>query len=162
TASELAAAGYQAGSMPTTIGWNYTTGTAGTAPLIVYMQNTADTTNTKSTTWTTAIGGMTLVHNGTMSVPASGPMDITMTGGSPFTYTGGGLYIAFDWGSYPGTLNTANRVFVTTAGTATTRFGISNTAAPASIANNFAIRPETRLNGALTTPNDVAVTAVYS
>ena len=50
-ASELAAAGYTSGSLPTTIGWNYQTGNgaAGSAPLIVYLQNTADTTNLKST-----------------------------------------------------------------------------------------------------------------
>ena len=103
TATELAAAGYTSGSSPTTIGWNYLQGptVAGSAPLIVYMQNTADTTNTKSTTWATAIATMTTVHNATTALPAAaGPFDIPFSGGSPFTYTGGGLYIAFDWGQY--------------------------------------------------------------
>src|SRR5690349_13349910 len=69
-ATELAAAGFTSGSSPTAIGWNYQTGgTAGSAPLIVYIQNTADTTNTKSTTWATAITGMTIVHNATTSLP---------------------------------------------------------------------------------------------
>ncbi len=100
---QLAAAGYANGATPTSIGWNYATGQAGSAPLKVYLQNTADTTNTKNTTWTTTISGMTLVHNGSYAVPASGPVDVTFTGGSPFTYTGGGLYIAIDWGNFTGT-----------------------------------------------------------
>ena len=42
------------------IGWNYQTapGVAGSAPLTIYLQNTTDTTNTKSNTWTNAIAGM--------------------------------------------------------------------------------------------------------
>src|SRR5205085_10660577 len=59
-------------------------------------------------------------------------------------------------------LNTANRILVTTAGTATTTFGISSTGPPSTIANNFAVRPETRLNGAVVPANDAAVTALYS
>src|SRR5437763_8712330 len=80
-ASELAAMGYTAGSSPTTIGWNYQTGgTAGSAPLIVYMQNTSEVTNTKSTTWATAISGMTIVHNATTALPAAaGPVDSSLT-----------------------------------------------------------------------------------
>lgn len=164
TAAELAAAGYPSGSSPTTIGWTYSTGgIAGSAPLIVYMQNTADTTNLKSTTWTTAITGMTTVHNATTAVPAAaGSFDITLTGGSPFTYTGGGLYIAFDWGQYTGTRGSA----VISCSTALTNGLLgaqSNVSAPTTTAaSNF--RPETRLNGS-TTPgaqNDAAVSLVYS
>ena len=109
TAAELAANLYPSGAIPTTIGWNYQTapGVAGAAPLIVYLQNTTDTTNNKSGTWLTAILGMTTVHNATTTLPSTaGPFDITFTGGSPFTYTGDGLYVAFDWGQYTGTLST--------------------------------------------------------
>jgi hypothetical protein len=51
--TELAAAGWTNGMVPAKIGWSYQVapGLAGSGPLIVYMQNTADTTNTKSTTW---------------------------------------------------------------------------------------------------------------
>ena len=50
-ASELAANGFTSGTSPTTIGWNYQTapGLSGSAPLKVYLQNTTDTTNLKST-----------------------------------------------------------------------------------------------------------------
>src|SRR5207244_8163414 len=49
-ASELAAAGYTVGSSPSTIGWNYQTGNGavGSAPLVIYMENTADTANLRS------------------------------------------------------------------------------------------------------------------
>ena len=115
TASELAAAGFAPGTSPTTIGWNYQTApaVAGSAPLLVYMQNTADTTNTKSTTWATAITGMTTVNDAVTAVPGTaGPFDISLMGGSSFTYTGGGLYIAYDWGQYTGTLSTTACVLV--------------------------------------------------
>jgi hypothetical protein len=165
-ASELAASGYTSGSSPTTIGWNYQTGgTAGSAPLIVYMENTADTTNTKSTTWATAITGMTTVHNATTAVPAAaGPFDINLTGGSPFTYTGGGLYIAFDWGQYTGTLGTTTVVWCNSTGLANGLLGAqSNVSAPTTTAAS-SFRPETRLNGALTpsVQNDATVNLVYS
>jgi hypothetical protein len=167
-ASELAAAGYPSGSSPTNIGWNYQVGgVAGSAPLIVYMQNTADVTNTKSTTWATAISGMTVVHNATTALPAAaGPFDITFSGGSPFTYTGGGLYIAFDWGQYAGTLGTTNVVFCNSLGLVNGLLGAqSNVSAPTTTAaSNF--RPETRLNGVVGAPpgaqNDAAVSLIYS
>jgi len=163
-ATELAAAGYTSGSSPTTIGWNYQTGgTAGSAPLVVYMQNTADTTNTKSTTWATAITGMTVVHNATTALPAAaGPFDITLTGGSPFTYTGGGLYVAFDWGQYTGTLGTTTVVWCNSTGLVNGLLGAqSNISAPTTLAAS-SFRPETRLNGAPTPANDASVTYVMS
>ncbi|MCX6275184.1 MAG: GEVED domain-containing protein [Bacteroidetes bacterium] len=104
-ASEMAASGYANGSSIGQIGWTYTVGGGtGTAGLIIYLQNTADVTNTKSTTWSTAISGMTVVHNNASTViPAGLTPDIVFSGGSGFNYTGGGVYVAFDWGCYGGT-----------------------------------------------------------
>jgi len=82
TAAELAANGYAAGTSPSSIGWTYNTGnTVGaSAPLVIYLENTADTTNLKSTTWATAITGMTTVHNAVTAVPsAAGAFDITFS-----------------------------------------------------------------------------------
>ncbi len=163
-ASELAAAGYHTGATPTTIGWNYQTGgTAGSAPLTIYMQNTADVTNLKSTTWATAITGMTTVHNATTALPAAaGAFDITLTGGSAFTYTGGGLYIAFDWGQYAATLGTTTVVWCNSTGLAGGLLGAqSNASAPTTLAaSNF--RPETRLDGDVLPATDAGVTTVAS
>src|SRR5207253_2021739 len=80
TQAELAASNYLPGSAPDSIGFNYHTapGLTGAAPLIVYMQNTTDTANNKSGTWSTAISGMTVVHNATTTLPnVTGPFDIT-------------------------------------------------------------------------------------
>lgn len=161
-ASELATAGYPPGASPATIGWNYQAapGVSGAAPLIVYMENTSDTTNTKSTTWATAISTMTVVHNAVTTLPGTvGPFDITLTGGSPFTYTGGGLYIAFDWGQYTGTLSTTAVIFCNTALNNGLFGAQSNTAAPTTIAAS-AFRPETRLSESAA--NDASVSYIYS
>ena len=162
TAAELAANGFPSGTSPTFIGWTYSTApnVAGSAPLTIYMENTADSTNTKSTTWATAIGGMTVVHNATTALPnAVGPFNIPFSGGSGFTYTGGGLYIAFDWGQYTGTLSTTGSVRINTALAGGLLGAQSNTSAPTTVAAS-SFRPETRLSSFI--QNDAAVTAVYS
>ena len=73
TAAELAAAGFPNGTSPTFLGWTYFAApvTGGSAPLIIYMQNTTDTTNTKSSTWATAITGMTTVHSAVTALPGT-------------------------------------------------------------------------------------------
>lgn len=162
TAAELAAAGYTPGTLPMSIGWNYQTapGVPGAAPLTIYLQNTNDTTNTKSTTWAQAIAGMTVVHNAVTNLPGTaGPFDIPFQGGAPFMYTGGGLYVAFDWNNYPGTLSTTAVVFCNVALTNGLLGAQSNASPPATIApSNF--RPETRLSSS--TQNDAAVNVLYS
>ncbi len=162
TATELAANGLPSGTSPTSIGWNYQTapGVGGSAPLKIYMQNTSDTTNTKSTTWATAITGMTTVHDSTTALPAAvGPFDITLAGGSPFTYTGGGLYIAFDWGQYTGTLSTTAMIWCNSTLLNGLLGNQSNVSAPTTLLAS-AFRPETRLSSS--TQNDAATTAIYS
>jgi hypothetical protein len=148
-ASELAANGLTSGAVLKAIGWNYSTapGIAGSAPLTVYLQNTSDTTNSKSTTWATAIGGMTTVHNATTTLPnITGTFDITFTGGSNFTYTGGGLYVAFDWGQYTGTLTSTVPVILCNDNAALTILtGQSSVAAPTTLGSST-FRPETRLS----------------
>jgi hypothetical protein len=163
--SELAAAGITPGTQFAGMGWTFVAqpGVSGSNNLIVYMQNTADTTNTKSTTWTTAISGMQIVHNAATTVPnVLGSWDFTFSGGSPFTYTGGGLYVAFD-AAYPvGTLSTTTLVSCNSTGLINGLLGGQGSAAPATLtASNF--RPETRLTPAVATIlNDASVDFVIS
>ena len=161
TAAELAAKGFPSGKSPTTIGWNYQTGNglSGSGPLVVYLENTLDTANNKSTNWATAITGMTIVHNATTTLPsAAGPFDITLSGGAPFTYTGGGLYVAFDM-QYPvGTLATATAIWCN-AGLANGLIGVQGATAPTALTAS-SYRPETRLTRFI--ENDAEVTAVYA
>ncbi len=165
-ASEIQASGLQANGLITAIGWGYTTapGAVGSAPLKVYLQNTSDVTNTKSTSWATAISGMTLVHNATTQLPNSlNPFDITFTGTgiSTFTYTGGGIYVAFDWGAYTGTLSTTTVVDCNSTGLTGGLLGAqSNVSAPSTLtASNF--RPMTRLSGPVP-PLDLSVDFIAS
>ena len=161
TAAELADT-FPSGTSPTFIGWTYSTApnVAGSAPLTIYMENTTDSTNTKSTTWATAIAGMTVVHNATTTLPnLAGPFNIPFSGGSGFTYTGGGLYIAFDWGQYAGTLSTSGGVRCNTALAGGLLGAQSNTSAPTTVSASSQ-RPETHLSSFV--QNDAAVTASYS
>jgi FG-GAP-like repeat len=158
-ASELAAAGYAPGQVPTTIGWNYSTapGVSGAAPLKVYLQNTTDTTFSKTTSFTSATTGMTKVHDATTTLPSTiGAFDITLSGGAPFTYTGGGIYVAFDWGPYTGTLSTTAAILCNTSLPGGLE-GANSTTDTLAVSD---FRPETRLSSSI--QNDAGVTAIYS
>ncbi|HXJ69783.1 MAG TPA: FlgD immunoglobulin-like domain containing protein [Verrucomicrobiae bacterium] len=163
TASELAANGLVSGSSILGIGWSYQTaqGLSGSGPLIVYLQNTSDATNLKSTTWATAITGMTVVHNATTTLPSpAGPFDIPFSGGSPFTYTGGALYVAFDM-QYPvGTLSATTVAWCNSLGLVNGLLGAQGTTAPTTLAAS-SFRPETRFTAAVPT-NDAAVSLLVS
>ena len=72
--------------------------TAVTGNLKFYLQNSATTSNTKSTTWATAITGMDTLFDGAYSIPVS----TTGTTSSfvlsdTFTYTGSGIQVAYDY-----------------------------------------------------------------
>src|SRR5689334_11334408 len=53
TAAEMTASGFANGSVVNSLGFNYATAQniATTGNITIYLQNTADVTNTKSTTW---------------------------------------------------------------------------------------------------------------
>ncbi len=165
TASEASANGLTNGVSPGAIGWHYAAlpGVAATGTLVVYLQNTTDTTNTKSTDWATAITGMTMVHNSTSTVlpNTTVPFDIPLTGGSPFTYTGGGLYVAFDW-QWDGPLGSAALVACNST-LANGLLGANGTTDPPTTINPSNFRPETRLTPAVATIlNDASVDYVIS
>ncbi len=153
TATEMANFGFVTGNVINSLGFNYLTAQSitTTGNLTVYLENSADTANTKSSTWATAITGMTTVSNASITIPAvTGPVDFPFSGGTYFTYTGGGLYIAFDYTNAAGTLSTGNVSACNTLLTSGVKSAISTTAAPASLAATFsAFRPETRLGKAV-------------
>jgi hypothetical protein len=160
TAAEMAANGFASGASPSAIGWNYlvSPGLVGSGTLVVYMQNSTDVTNTKSTTWSAAITGMTVVHNAATTLPnVTGPFDVTLAGAPQFVYTGGSLYVAFDWQYPTGTLSTTVSVSCNNLLTNGLLGNQSNTAPPTTLtASGF--RPETRLTPAVSIiNNDVSV-----
>lgn len=97
TAAELAA--IPAGTPITKL--NMLVSTAGSGAfggnIQFYMENTADATNLKSTTWATTIAPMTSVYNGAFNVTATTGPTAQLTLSTPFVYTGGSLYVAFDY-----------------------------------------------------------------
>jgi hypothetical protein len=163
--TELAAAGLTPGTQLSGIGWNFFTapGVTGTNNLIVYLQNTSDTTNTKSSTWTTAIAGMSIVRNAPTNIPnVTGAWDTPFTS-PPFTYTGGGLYVAFD-AAYPaGTLSTTTVILCNSTGLINGLLGAqSNAANPTTLALS-SFRPETRFTPTnATVLNDLSIDYVIS
>jgi hypothetical protein len=163
-ASEVSSSGLTGGSVLTGIGWNYNIGPGapGLGSLVVYLQNTPDTANAKSTDWATAISGMTAVHNAPTTLPGgAGPFSIPFAGGSPFTYTGGGLYVAFDW-QYGGTLAPLVKIPISSEQVGDMLQEQSDIAAPATLDTGGSdVRPETQL---FVGPSgtDAGVAALYS
>jgi Secretion system C-terminal sorting domain len=147
TAAEMTAAGFITGNTLNSLGFNATTAldVPATGNIQIYLQNTADVSNLKSTTWATAISTMTSVSNGSVTLPNTlGDFNIPFTG-APFTYTGGGIYVAFDYQNPTSTLPAVASVLqannsLTAGGTKSAN---SPTAAPATLGANSAFRPVT-------------------
>jgi hypothetical protein len=88
------------GAQITTVGFVYINGTdvAAGGNIKFYMENSTATSNTKSTTWATAITGMDSVYDGPYSIPVSTtPTTSTITLSDTFVYAGSGIQIAFDY-----------------------------------------------------------------
>ncbi len=167
SAADMAAAGFVTGDAILSIGFNYTADVNGdfqdvstTGSFKVYLQNTADVTNTKSTTWATAIASMTLASDANATIPAAlGTVDFLFSNGTAFSYTGGAIYVATDYQNASGTVaaipNTALCNNTLAGGLKGAR---SSTAIP-TITVASAFRPETRLGKsvACATPVNVAI-----
>lgn len=161
-ASELAT--LPSGTQITQLGFIYATGvnTAATGTINFYLENTANTTNTKSTTWATAIAPMSPVYNGTFAIPIGtttpGTSDATL--GTPFTYTGGGIYVAYDW--LGGSFATTAAVYQSDQSIPGALFnGVSaTTTPPATLTATSAFRPQMRFGYNNPNSNDMAVLSI--
>jgi hypothetical protein len=164
SAAELAAAGITNGQAINEIAWSYyhyPTSTV-TGTLKVYLQNTADVTNSKTAaTWSTAISTMTLAANNSSFTMSPG-MDYPGTALSGFTYTGGGLYIA--WDLHCNTIVTKGDYLMNYAAGlnfgGTTMWRSQTVTPPTKLGTLTAARPETYLGTPLY--NDAAVLEVYT
>ena len=155
--------GLSNGDQITSVGFELLQGAAGTASgaMEFYLENTSDVTNTKSTTWTTAIGTMTNVFSGTYTIPATdGPVDMTTT--SAFTYTGGGLYVAYEY--IASTFGTGAAFY--DCNNALPNAVVMDTTAngsipPATLTQTSSFRPIIRLGRPNPNANDMTVNAVH-
>ena len=163
TAAEMSASGLVNTDVINSIAYTYTTAqdVATTGNLTVYLQNTADATNLKSTTWSTT--GMTTVSNAALNIgTTSGALFIPFSGGSPFTYTGGAVYVAFDYQNAAGTIATVPpNVKCGTSLTNGLKGAQSQTAAPTTLTSS-SFRPVTKLGKASTCsrPTDLSYNTV--
>ena len=175
TAAELKAAGVPSGIKFTSLGFNYVVGQspATTGNMKIYLQNTTDNSYAKtSLNWSNApttldgvIDNMTLVQDGSVTIPASaGYWSIPLSNGSAFTYTGGGIYVAYEYSNPAGaTATTANTASCNTDITTGLRNASSSTAMPTALGSTAsAYRPETTASWAVGVTNDAAVLNVYS
>lgn len=165
TATEMTASGLSNGDVINSIGFNYSTAQniSTNGNFIVYMENTSDVTNTKSTTWSTAISTMTVVSNSSITIPSqTGQVNFPFSGGSSFTYTGGSIYIAFEYQNPSSPIaTTPNVALCSTTLTGGLKSGQSTTALPTTIAaSNW--RPETFLgkNVVCASPSGLTVSSI--
>ncbi|OIP00875.1 MAG: hypothetical protein AUJ98_06245 [Bacteroidetes bacterium CG2_30_33_31] len=146
-------------------GFVYNTGasTSNSGTLNIYLVNTTDTTNLKSTTWATAITGMTLVYSGTYTVPATvgvSTVDVTLT--TPYTYTGAGLYLAYDWNS-TGSYATTGAIYqCNTNIPSAVKMATSATTAPTALSSSSSFRPLFRFGFNNPYSTDAAVVEAYT
>ncbi len=161
TAAELAAV--PTGTTFTSFGMSYADGTDSPAggTFRVYLQNTADTTNTKSTTWTTAIAPMTEIYSGTLQLPVGttpATVDLALPVSS-FVYTGGGLYVAYE---YVGSTFAADPAtyYANSTLPSSLFMNASTTALPTTVGTGSAFRPQLRFGYPNPHQNDLSVDAL--
>lgn len=163
-AGDLAA--LPSGTAPPTFGFNYIRGTAGASAagsFRVYLENTPDQTNLKSTTWSTAISTMTLVYDGTLALPTgSDPTSVDLPlGASPFVYTGGGLYVAYEYtGASFVTANNQAAYAANNSLPSSIMMNASASSMPATVTTSSAFRPQVRFGRPNPYGNEVSVDAV--
>lgn len=148
---EMKLSGFPSGSSITSLGFSYSIATAGAVAdtFRVYFENGPATFIDKGTNWFTAIAPMTLVSQGTMTIPsAPGTVDYTLSNPGAFTYTGSGLWVAFEYQNVTGVLGVANTALCNTALPAPVLRNMgagSNTALATTMTNSSNFRPVTRL-----------------
>ncbi|WP_199118262.1 T9SS type A sorting domain-containing protein [Pedobacter sp. ASV28] len=168
-AGELSAGGIDAGKVLKAIGFNYNAAstTAAVGTLKIYLQNTADVSYSKGTSWATAISTMTKVSDAAATIPTAATANFVFENGNTFTYTGGAMYVAFEWLNLEGTLGSSKTAYCNSSTTNTgavdglySAFSTSGTTPSDNISsNNF--RPATRFAYELLN-NDAKVSNIYA
>ena len=116
------------------------TSTSAMGNIKVYLENTTNTTNTKSATWATCVAPMSVVYNGTISVPAAGATatSVVVPFTTPFNYTGNGMYLAFEYTNPTSVISTTSTTYdcntdlangVRSTGVTSTAVPVTNTGA---------------------------------
>lgn len=148
TAADLAAV--PSGTTLKSLGMVYLEGTSTPAGgnFRVYLQNSADLTNQKSSDWATAIGPMTEVYAGGLSLPvgtAPATLDLPLT--TSFTYSGGSLYMAYEYTAttFASDVNHPAKYAANFDMAGSIRMDASTSALPTTLTQVSAFRPQLRL-----------------
>lgn len=160
-ASELA--NVPSGVTITKVGFSYSVGTDAVANgnMKMYLENSSDVSNLKSTDWTTAVGTMTNVSDGSYTIPVStGPIDTDIPSTTPFVYTGGAIYVAYEYiAAATSTVGATYYADNTLAGGV--KMVASTTTTPgATLTGSSAFRPSIRLTYQNPNTNEVQVVSL--
>jgi len=151
SASEIIAAGIPINSSLSSIGFVYSAAPtiATTGNTRILLQNTTDTYLNKSTTWSTATTGMTVVKNETATIGTTSPIKYDFQ--NPFVWTGGGLYVAMEF------VNAGTSIATASAGTIRTNSGtFSDPAGDATVTIRYSTSTTTTLPTSTTTTNSAS------
>ncbi len=151
SASEIIAAGIPINSSLSSIGFVYSAAPtiATTGNTRILLQNTTDTYLNKSTTWSTATTGMTVVKNETATIGTTSPIKYDFQ--NSFVWTGGGLYVAMEF------VNAGTSIATASAGTIRTNSGtFSDPAGDATVTIRYSTSTTTTLPTSTTTTNSAS------
>lgn len=166
SATEMAVSGPTASIA--SFGFNYTNGVTVapvTGSIVVYFQLTNDATNTKSTTFATAISGMSTVYSSTMAIPVAATstfVDLPLP--SAFSYTGGAMYVAYDWisnGPFTSSITPATYAANNSIAGGGLTAAAASSVAPTTLGAT-AFRPAFRFGAPNSLTNDISVISINS
>jgi len=164
TATELASV--PSGNNITQLGFVLNNGIASGASngtLKLYLEATSDVTNTKSTTWTTAVASMTEVYNSTYTIPISATAtNIDLVLALPFAYTGTGLYVAYEYVAASTSTTPANYASNTDLASGLKMIDGTTTTPGATLTGSSSFRPCMRIGIPNPNSNDVEVRGILS
>lgn len=127
----------------------------------VYLQNTAATSFTGGTSWSTNTVGMTQVYSGVFNLPTgSGPAVVDFQFPVQFAYTGGGLNVAYE---YEGTQFSSGAAIYTAFTSSPTNCGATNTSPTLPAANTLSLttfRPLFRFGTPNSYTNEASVLSI--
>jgi hypothetical protein len=129
-----------------------------TGTVTIWLQNTTDVVNTKSTTWATAISSMTQVTASAFTFPTTA--NYYTIPFSNFTYSTGGMYVAIEYSNPAGTLGLANSSSVNNALTGLALRSQTTAAVPGATVAATGFRPELQMGFQFN--NDANVAQVYT
>lgn len=147
----------------TKLGFSYSVGTDGLADgnLKMYMENSTDASNLKSTDWVTAISTMTNVSDASYTIPIStGPVDTDIPNSTPFVYTGGAIYVAYEYIASNTAVGSAIYFADNTQAGGVKMIGSTSTTPGATLTGSSTFRPTIRLTYTNPNTNEIQVTAL--